>query len=65
MKVRVFWNIEPCSLAGVDRRFRDAYCRYNFKILEVLNKKPSGTKLRFMMALREGHAVNMFFCLLS
>jgi hypothetical protein len=26
MKMRVFWNIAPCSLVGVDRRFRGAYC---------------------------------------
>jgi hypothetical protein len=26
MKMRVFWDIAPCSLAGVDRRFRCSYC---------------------------------------
>jgi hypothetical protein len=26
MKFRVFWDVAPCSLVGVDRRFRDAYC---------------------------------------
>jgi hypothetical protein len=25
MKMKVFWNIVPCSLVGVDRRFRGAY----------------------------------------
>jgi hypothetical protein len=24
--MRVFWYIVPCSLVGVDRRFRGAYC---------------------------------------
>jgi hypothetical protein len=24
--MRVFWDIAPCSLAGVDRRFRRAFC---------------------------------------
>jgi hypothetical protein len=26
MKCRVFWDVAPCSLIGVDRRFRRAYC---------------------------------------
>jgi hypothetical protein len=26
MKMKVFLDISPCSLAGVDRRFRRAYC---------------------------------------
>jgi hypothetical protein len=26
MKMRVFWDIAPYSLAGVDRRFKRAYC---------------------------------------
>jgi hypothetical protein len=26
MKMRVFWDIAPYSLVGVDRRFRGAYC---------------------------------------
>jgi hypothetical protein len=25
MKIRAFWNVAPCSLAGIDRRFRGAY----------------------------------------
>jgi hypothetical protein len=25
MKIRVFWDIPPCSLVGLDRRFRGAY----------------------------------------
>jgi hypothetical protein len=25
MKMPPFWDIAPCSLLGVDRRFRDAY----------------------------------------
>jgi hypothetical protein len=26
MKMTVLWDIAPCSLVGVDRRFRRAYC---------------------------------------
>jgi hypothetical protein len=26
MKMEAFWDIAPCSLVGVDPRFRDAYC---------------------------------------
>jgi hypothetical protein len=26
LKIRAFWDIATCSLAGVDRRFRGAYC---------------------------------------
>jgi hypothetical protein len=26
MKMRVFWDIKPCSLVGEDRRFKGAYC---------------------------------------
>jgi hypothetical protein len=27
MKIRDFWDVAPCSLVGVDRRFRGTYCR--------------------------------------
>jgi hypothetical protein len=26
MKMTVFWDVAPCSLVEVDRRFRGAYC---------------------------------------
>jgi hypothetical protein len=29
MKLRAFWDIAPCSLVGVDRRFRGAYCLHH------------------------------------
>jgi hypothetical protein len=29
IKIRVFWNVMPCSLIGVDRRFRGAYCLHH------------------------------------
>jgi hypothetical protein len=28
-KIRVFWDIVPCSLVGVDRRFGVAYCLHH------------------------------------
>jgi hypothetical protein len=29
MKIRAFWDITPCSLVVVDRRFRGAYCLHH------------------------------------
>jgi hypothetical protein len=29
VKMRVFWDKEPCNIAGVYRRFRRAYCGHN------------------------------------
>jgi hypothetical protein len=29
MKIRAFWDISPCSLVGVDRRFRGMYCLHH------------------------------------
>jgi hypothetical protein len=29
MKIRAFWDIVPCSLVGVDWRFRGAYCLHH------------------------------------
>jgi hypothetical protein len=29
MKFRVFWDVAPCSLVGVDQRFTDAYCLHH------------------------------------
>jgi hypothetical protein len=29
MKIRAFWDVAPCSLVGVDRRFRGAYCLHH------------------------------------
>jgi hypothetical protein len=29
MKMRAGWDIAPCSLVGVDRRFRGLYCPHN------------------------------------
>jgi hypothetical protein len=26
MKMAVFWNVAPCSLVDIDRRFRGTYC---------------------------------------
>jgi hypothetical protein len=27
--IKVFWNVVPCSIVGVDRRFTDAYCLHH------------------------------------
>jgi hypothetical protein len=29
LKISVFWDVAPCSFFGVERRFRDAYCRHH------------------------------------
>jgi hypothetical protein len=29
MKMAVLWNVEPCSLVEVHRRFRGTYCIYH------------------------------------
>jgi hypothetical protein len=29
MKIRAFWDVAPCSLVGVERRFRGAYCLHH------------------------------------
>jgi hypothetical protein len=29
LKIRAFWDIQPCSLLGVDRRFRGVYCLHH------------------------------------
>jgi hypothetical protein len=29
LRMRAFWDIAPCSLVGVDRRFKGAYCPHH------------------------------------
>jgi hypothetical protein len=29
MKMAVFWDVAPCSLLDIDRRFRGAYCLHH------------------------------------
>jgi hypothetical protein len=29
LKIRAFWDVEPCSILGVVRRFRGAYCLHH------------------------------------
>jgi hypothetical protein len=31
MKITVFWDIAPCNLVIVDRRFRGAYCLHHHR----------------------------------
>jgi hypothetical protein len=42
MKMKSFWDIEQCSLVGVDRRFRSAYC----PIIRVITLKRRSTPTR-------------------
>jgi hypothetical protein len=34
-KMTAFWDIEPCSLVEVDRRFRGAYCLPSWKSITL------------------------------
>jgi hypothetical protein len=36
MKIRFFWYAAPCSLVGVDRRFRGVYCLKNQELIMFL-----------------------------
>jgi hypothetical protein len=36
MKMTFFWDIAPCSLAEIDRRFRGSYCLHYTAIIIVL-----------------------------
>jgi hypothetical protein len=38
MKTAVFFDVALCSLIGVDRRFRGAYCLHHLKRLSVFTK---------------------------
>jgi hypothetical protein len=29
LKIRAFWDVAPCSLVGVDRRFRGSHCLHH------------------------------------
>jgi hypothetical protein len=40
-----FWDIAPCSLAGVDRRFRPAYWRYRLDGGRSLKRRSAPTRL--------------------
>jgi hypothetical protein len=41
MRIRAFWNLAPCSLVGVDRRFRDAYYFHHQGIVDDLKENIS------------------------
>jgi hypothetical protein len=40
MKVTFFWDIAPCSLVEVDRRFRGAYCLHKQREKRLLIRVP-------------------------
>jgi hypothetical protein len=41
MKMTVFWDVAPCSLVKVERRFRGAYCSIIRAFLRKLSPSPS------------------------
>jgi hypothetical protein len=44
MKTSVLWDISPCTLVGIDRRFRGAYCLHN------QGDKPASPKRQWISA---------------
>jgi hypothetical protein len=49
VNVTSFWDIAPCSLIEVDRRFRDAYCRITL-MMEALSTSETSARLRYYTA---------------
>jgi hypothetical protein len=47
MKLRVFWDIAPCSHVEVDRRFRGAYCLHHQWALMMETVHTSETSVNF------------------
>jgi hypothetical protein len=44
-KIALFWDVAPCSVVEIDRRFRDAYCLYHHRHVD-----PSTIKAMMMEA---------------
>jgi hypothetical protein len=45
MKMTAFWDIEPCSLVGVDRRYRCVYCLHQSEETSVYSKESTGRNI--------------------
>jgi hypothetical protein len=52
MKFRAFWDVASCSQVDVDRRFRDAYCLHNQRLLDVAPCSQFHVDRRFRGAYR-------------
>jgi hypothetical protein len=52
LKMTAFWDIAPCSLAEVDRRFRGAYCLRYQAIRPIRRNTPEGCHLHVVQLLR-------------
>jgi hypothetical protein len=40
VKMTVFWNVAPCNLVEIDRRFRGAYCLHHQGVTMGLTFSP-------------------------
>jgi hypothetical protein len=40
MKMAVFWDVAPCGLVDIDRRFRGAYCLHHHHHLDNAGQLP-------------------------
>jgi hypothetical protein len=56
LKMAVFWDISPCSLVGVHRRFRGAYCLHH----QCDRRKTLFLTLVFQISIRPANRIN--FC---
>jgi uncharacterized protein (DUF305 family) len=52
VKIRVFWDVAPCSQVDVDRRFRDAYCHHHQIALTMEAVRTSETLVNINLTLR-------------
>jgi hypothetical protein len=45
MNMTVFWDVAPCSLVEIDRRFRGAYCLYHQGRVEAVSTSETSVNL--------------------
>jgi hypothetical protein len=45
MKMTVFWDVAPCSLVEINRRFGDAYCHIIVLMMEAVSTSETSVKL--------------------
>jgi hypothetical protein len=67
--MRAFWDVAPCSLVGVDRRFRGAYClhyqdgEYHPLIIIDHPDDEGSTETRLLGVISQKALIFMRFCL--
>jgi hypothetical protein len=58
MKMTAFWDIVPCSLVEVDRRFRGAYCLHH-QIALLMEAVCTSEMLVFFKEATEGYHIHI------